>query len=66
MRGTRCPHQASLLSKNILNQITTELQGGLAVIKLDLKLDSFYNFVVGGGDDGDWDDEAKHVDVGDV
>ena len=38
----------------------------MAVIRLDLKFDSFYNFVVGAGDDGDWDDEAQHVYVGDV
>ena len=42
------------------------LEHGLALIKLHLEFDSFNNFVVGGGDDGDWDDEAQHVDVGDV
>ena len=63
MRGTRCPHQASLLKKyfepnyNILHGVEKGL---------DLKLDSFYNFVVRGGDDGDRDDEAQHVYVGDV
>ena len=38
----------------------------MVVRKLHLKFDCFYNFVVGGRDDGDGEKESQGVNIGDV